>query len=179
MTTARATRRSPIGSRKSTRTACEAGRSDDRVWKSGSGAGSEPCGADGAKRDGGVFADRACPCADWQRSCVGTVCRSRNAGDARHTVDGAIRQGRAAGAGIGEGSGELSFVMERDRPKAGKNGGAKSSGNGPAEIQMELAEILDGIACVRVSGPTDPSVHSIAYDSRKVEAGAMFFALAW
>ena len=23
---------------------------------------------------GGVFADRACPCADWQRSCVGTVC---------------------------------------------------------------------------------------------------------
>ena len=67
--------------------------------------------------------------------------------------------------------------MERDRPKAGKNGGAKNSGNGPAEIQMELADILDGIACVRVSGPTDPSVRSIAYDSRKVETDAMFFAL--
>jgi UDP-N-acetylmuramoyl-L-alanyl-D-glutamate--2,6-diaminopimelate ligase len=67
--------------------------------------------------------------------------------------------------------------MERDRPKAGKNGGAKSSGNGRTEIQMELAEILEGIAGVRVSGPTDPSVRSIAYDSRKVEADAMFFAL--
>jgi UDP-N-acetylmuramoyl-L-alanyl-D-glutamate--2,6-diaminopimelate ligase len=67
--------------------------------------------------------------------------------------------------------------MERDRPKAGKNTGAKASGNGPAEIQMELAEILDGIACVRVSGPSDPSVHSIAYDSRKAAADAMFFAL--
>ena len=67
--------------------------------------------------------------------------------------------------------------MERDRPKAGKNGSAKNSGSGPTEMQMELAEILDGIACVRVSGPSDPPVHSIAYDSRKVEAGAMFFAL--
>ncbi len=106
--------------------ATKPGAADDRVWKSGSRGGSEPCGADGAKRDGGVFADRACPCADWQRSCVGTVCGSRNASDARHTVDGAVRQGGAAGACVGEGSGELSFVMERDRPKAGKNGGAKS-----------------------------------------------------
>ena len=67
--------------------------------------------------------------------------------------------------------------MERDRPKAGKNGGAKSSGNGSTEMRMELGEILDGIAGVRVSGPTDPSVRSIAYDSRKVAAGAIFFAL--
>ena len=42
---------------------------------------------------------------------------------------------------------------------------------------MELAEVLDGIAGVRVSGPADPSVLSIAYDSRKVSAGAIFFAL--
>ena len=67
--------------------------------------------------------------------------------------------------------------MERDRPKAGKNGGAKTGGNGPAEMQMELAEIVEGIAGVRVSGRPDPSVHSIAYDSRKVAADAMFFAL--
>jgi UDP-N-acetylmuramoyl-L-alanyl-D-glutamate--2,6-diaminopimelate ligase len=65
--------------------------------------------------------------------------------------------------------------MERDRAKAG-NGAAKTSGNG-AEMQVELAELLEGIAGVRVSGPTDPAVNSLAYDSRKAAAGAMFFAL--
>ena len=66
--------------------------------------------------------------------------------------------------------------MEQDRPKAGSRTGAKT-GDAIA-APMELAEILEGIAGVRVSGPSDPRVRSIACDSRKVAAGAMFFALS-
>jgi UDP-N-acetylmuramoyl-L-alanyl-D-glutamate--2,6-diaminopimelate ligase len=66
--------------------------------------------------------------------------------------------------------------MEQDRPKASSGAGAKSNGDSAGE-QLELAEILEGIAGVRVTGPIDPEVQSIACDSRKVTTGAMFFAL--
>jgi len=47
--------------------------------------------------------------------------------------------------------------------------------NGKREINV--AEVIEGIEAVRVSGPVNAPVRSIAYDSRRVEAGAVFFAL--
>ncbi len=67
--------------------------------------------------------------------------------------------------------------MEQESPKGGDTSGAHVAGERLAEPEMELAEVLEGIAGVRVSGPSDPEVVSIACDSRKVAAGAMFFAL--
>ena len=37
--------------------------------------------------------------------------------------------------------------------------------------------MIDGIDVTRLSGRTDPQVLSVAYDSRKVAPGALFFAL--
>ena len=42
---------------------------------------------------------------------------------------------------------------------------------------MDLCEVIDGIDVTRLSGRTDPQVLSVAYDSRKVTPGALFFAL--
>jgi UDP-N-acetylmuramoyl-L-alanyl-D-glutamate--2,6-diaminopimelate ligase len=42
---------------------------------------------------------------------------------------------------------------------------------------MSLAEILEGVEVTRVSGPANAQIASVACDSRKVEAGAMFFAM--
>ncbi len=42
---------------------------------------------------------------------------------------------------------------------------------------MNLCEVIDGVEVVRLSGPTDPEVVTVAYDSRRVAAGALFFAL--
>ncbi len=42
---------------------------------------------------------------------------------------------------------------------------------------MDLCEVIQGIDVVRLSGRTDPQVLSVAYDSRKVTPGALFFAL--
>jgi UDP-N-acetylmuramoyl-L-alanyl-D-glutamate--2,6-diaminopimelate ligase len=67
--------------------------------------------------------------------------------------------------------------MEQDRRNSDIRTGAKKGGEAPARREMELAEVLEGIAGVRVSGPSDPHVQSIACDSRKAMAGAMFFAL--
>ena len=67
--------------------------------------------------------------------------------------------------------------MEQDRRNSDIRTGAKKGGDAPARREMELAEVLEGIAGVRVSGPSDPQVQSIACDSRKAMAGAMFFAL--
>lgn len=41
---------------------------------------------------------------------------------------------------------------------------------------MELPEILEGVEVASVKGPAEVEVRSIAYDSRKVESGALFFA---
>jgi UDP-N-acetylmuramoyl-L-alanyl-D-glutamate--2,6-diaminopimelate ligase len=67
--------------------------------------------------------------------------------------------------------------MEQQNPKAGVNTGATTGGSGSAEPAVELAEVLEGIAGVRVTGPPNPQVVSVACDSRKVAGGAMFFAL--
>jgi len=42
---------------------------------------------------------------------------------------------------------------------------------------MELADVLEGIGDVRITGHADPDIRSVACDSRKVAAGALFFAL--
>jgi UDP-N-acetylmuramoyl-L-alanyl-D-glutamate--2,6-diaminopimelate ligase len=67
--------------------------------------------------------------------------------------------------------------MEAQTPKAGNKTGAAGGGVSSARGEMELAEVLEGIAGVGVTGPSDPQVRSIACDSRKVTPGAMFFAL--
>jgi UDP-N-acetylmuramoyl-L-alanyl-D-glutamate--2,6-diaminopimelate ligase len=67
--------------------------------------------------------------------------------------------------------------MEHDKSKASANRGANRGGKSPADSEMELAEVLEGIAGVCVSGPSDPEVKSIACDSRRVAPGTMFFAL--
>ena len=42
---------------------------------------------------------------------------------------------------------------------------------------MNLCDVIEGVDVVRVSGPADPPVVSIAYDSRKAAMGSLFFAL--
>jgi UDP-N-acetylmuramoyl-L-alanyl-D-glutamate--2,6-diaminopimelate ligase len=66
----------------------------------------------------------------------------------------------------------LKFVMERG-PMAGR----ASGGGSRAGSNMDLADVLEGIEGIRVSGPMDTHVLSIACDSRKVTPGALFFAL--
>ena len=41
---------------------------------------------------------------------------------------------------------------------------------------MNLCEVIEGLDIVRVTGPADPAIATIAYDSRKVTSGALFFA---
>ncbi|MGH9733930.1 MAG: UDP-N-acetylmuramoyl-L-alanyl-D-glutamate--2,6-diaminopimelate ligase, partial [Candidatus Acidiferrales bacterium] len=47
----------------------------------------------------------------------------------------------------------------------------------PQVTPTTLAEVLEGVEVVRVTGPTHARIQSIACDSRKVEAGGLFFAL--
>lgn len=42
---------------------------------------------------------------------------------------------------------------------------------------MNLCDVIEGVEVVRVTGPADPHVVSIAYDSRKAGMGSLFFAL--
>jgi UDP-N-acetylmuramoyl-L-alanyl-D-glutamate--2,6-diaminopimelate ligase len=42
---------------------------------------------------------------------------------------------------------------------------------------MKLQDVLAGVELIGVSGPADVEIRSIAYDSRKVAPGAIFFAL--
>ncbi|MBI3404587.1 MAG: UDP-N-acetylmuramoyl-L-alanyl-D-glutamate--2,6-diaminopimelate ligase [Acidobacteria bacterium] len=42
---------------------------------------------------------------------------------------------------------------------------------------MKLNDFLDGIDPLSISGPAEPAVHSIAYNSREVKPGALFVAM--
>lgn len=42
---------------------------------------------------------------------------------------------------------------------------------------MNLCDVIEGVEVARVTGPADPHVVSIAYDSRKAGMGSLFFAL--
>jgi UDP-N-acetylmuramoyl-L-alanyl-D-glutamate--2,6-diaminopimelate ligase len=42
---------------------------------------------------------------------------------------------------------------------------------------MNLCDLIEGIDALRVTGPADPVISSVAYDSRNVTPGALFFAL--
>jgi UDP-N-acetylmuramoyl-L-alanyl-D-glutamate--2,6-diaminopimelate ligase len=43
--------------------------------------------------------------------------------------------------------------------------------------EISLAEAIEGVEAVRVSGPANAQISSVAYDSRKAERGSLFFAL--
>jgi len=42
---------------------------------------------------------------------------------------------------------------------------------------MQLRDLIAGVNIAKVTGPENPEIRAIAYDSRKAEAGAIFFAL--
>ncbi len=44
---------------------------------------------------------------------------------------------------------------------------------------MDMCEVIEGIEVLQVSGPADPQILSVAYDSRKATRDALFFALPW
>jgi UDP-N-acetylmuramoyl-L-alanyl-D-glutamate--2,6-diaminopimelate ligase len=54
---------------------------------------------------------------------------------------------------------------------------SKTGYNRRAASTMDFCDVIDGIEVVRMSGRTDPQVLSVAYDSRRVTPGALFFAL--
>jgi UDP-N-acetylmuramoyl-L-alanyl-D-glutamate--2,6-diaminopimelate ligase len=44
-------------------------------------------------------------------------------------------------------------------------------------VEMSVAEAIEGVEAVRVSGPANARISSVACDSRKAERGCLFFAL--
>ena len=66
----------------------------------------------------------------------------------------------------------MSMVVEA-RPRANRGTGA----GGQSKARMKLEQILAGIEVARVSGNGKAEIRSLAYDSRRVAAGGMFFAL--
>lgn len=55
-----------------------------------------------------------------------------------------------------------------------------NSGNGKGTNQAkaaDLADLLEGVRCQQLSGPTNPMIRSVACDSRKVTGNSFFFAL--
>jgi hypothetical protein len=65
----------------------------------------------------------------------------------------------------------LNSVIE-DTPRLKREGASAKL----KESGMELPEILAGAEISTVSGPADVEIRLIAYDSRKVAPGALFFA---
>jgi UDP-N-acetylmuramoyl-L-alanyl-D-glutamate--2,6-diaminopimelate ligase len=62
--------------------------------------------------------------------------------------------------------------------KAESGLGGRGSGAGPAEhSSIRLEKVLAGAQVGKIVGPADIEIGSIAYDSRKVTPGAIFFAL--
>ena len=45
------------------------------------------------------------------------------------------------------------------------------------EPKMNLCDLIEGVAALRVTGPANPTISSLAYDSRRATPGALFFAL--
>ena len=44
-------------------------------------------------------------------------------------------------------------------------------------LEMSVAEAIEGVEAVRVSGPANTRTSSVACDSRRAERGCLFFAL--
>jgi UDP-N-acetylmuramoyl-L-alanyl-D-glutamate--2,6-diaminopimelate ligase len=66
----------------------------------------------------------------------------------------------------------LRFAVDNGHtPGSGRrfDGGSKSS--------MDLCDVIDGVEVLRVSGPADLQILRVAYDSRKVTPGSLFFAV--
>jgi UDP-N-acetylmuramoyl-L-alanyl-D-glutamate--2,6-diaminopimelate ligase len=60
--------------------------------------------------------------------------------------------------------------------KVQKKTGRGDEDQGPRDRGMKLTELLAGAEIGKVAGPHEIEIHSIAYDSRKVVPGAIFFA---
>jgi UDP-N-acetylmuramoyl-L-alanyl-D-glutamate--2,6-diaminopimelate ligase len=54
---------------------------------------------------------------------------------------------------------------------------SETGDNRQATSKMDLCEVIDGVDVVRLNGRADLPVLSVAYDSRRVTPGAIFFAL--
>jgi UDP-N-acetylmuramoyl-L-alanyl-D-glutamate--2,6-diaminopimelate ligase len=63
------------------------------------------------------------------------------------------------------------------RPDAGSGSGGNGHEKDHAKSHVDLAEVLEGIDGIRVSGHANSQICCVAYDSRKVTRGALFFAL--
>jgi len=63
------------------------------------------------------------------------------------------------------------------KPESGSGGNGNTHEKNRAKGRMDLAEVLEGIEGIRVSGHANAQVDSVACDSRKVTHGALFFAL--
>jgi UDP-N-acetylmuramoyl-L-alanyl-D-glutamate--2,6-diaminopimelate ligase len=61
------------------------------------------------------------------------------------------------------------------KAKSGPSGHRATPGHRNREIPLD--QLLRGAEIGKIAGPTDARIHSVAYDSRKVTPGAIFFAL--
>lgn len=61
--------------------------------------------------------------------------------------------------------------------KSGVNENSGGGGTALAETAMRLSEILSGAEIARIAGEGETEIRSLAYDSRKVARGGLFFAL--
>ena len=66
----------------------------------------------------------------------------------------------------------MKFVMESG-PEVNSGSGAERQN----KQSSALRELMDGVERVSVSGAANPNILSVAYDSRQVTPGALFFAL--
>src|SRR5208282_43654 len=128
---------------------------------------SESRGSIRPRRDRSVPASRSRALADWQRCCTARVPGGGNERPARQSPYGVVRPaGRASGA-----RGWKLSVQVKDHWMV-THGKAN-----PSDASVMLTELLSGSEIRKVTGPIELKVRSIAYDSRKVTAGGMFFAL--
>jgi UDP-N-acetylmuramoyl-L-alanyl-D-glutamate--2,6-diaminopimelate ligase len=63
------------------------------------------------------------------------------------------------------------------KPESGSGSGGSAHEKNRAKGHMDLADVLERIDGIRVSGPANAQIDLVACDSRKVTQGALFFAL--
>ena len=120
----------------------------------------------------GLLADRTGAVADWRWRCTGTVSGGRNASRAREPRDGEVWQGGPVRSRVGEGESKLTLIVG-PKPRLPRDAGSERL----KSARMKLRDLIAGAEIGEVSGPANPEIRSIAYDSRKAEPGSIFFAL--
>ena len=132
---------------------------------------SQSRGSDRPRRNRSLLASWARALADWQRCCTRTVPGGGNERPAWQQRDSTVRSPRGSFACEHARGWKLRAVAEgiadMDSESTNKN----------AVPEMSAADLIEGVDAVRVSGPANVRISSVAYDSRKVARGALFFAL--